>query len=68
MDDLSVSQVATILGCSTRHVLNLIHRNAFPNAFKLDPNARSRYRIPKNDVDEFIAQRKTSLPLKYEER
>jgi excisionase family DNA binding protein len=60
MTDLSVSQVAVILNCSSRHVLNLIHRGAFPNAFKLDPNSRSVYRIPKKDVDKFIAQQHAS--------
>ncbi|MFN3492529.1 MAG: helix-turn-helix domain-containing protein [Anaerolineales bacterium] len=58
MTDLSVSQVAALLNCSHRHVLNLIQRGAFPNAYKLDPNSRSRWRIPKKDVDQFIKQQR----------
>jgi excisionase family DNA binding protein len=58
MNDLSVSQVAVILKCSHRHVLNLIQRGAFPNAYKLDPSSKSVYRIPKKDVDQFIKQQR----------
>jgi excisionase family DNA binding protein len=58
--DLSVSQVALLLRCSHRHVLNLIVRGSLPNAYKMDPNSRSRYRIPKKDVDAFLKLRKQS--------
>lgn len=59
--DLSVSQVAIVLGCTPRHVLRLIDLGRFPNAFKMDPNSRSVYRIPQKDVDAFLALRKKSV-------
>jgi excisionase family DNA binding protein len=59
MKELSVIQVAEILKCTPRTVINLIKRGAFPNAYKLDPNAKSVYRIPKSDVDKLIKQRAT---------
>jgi len=58
--DLSVAQVAIILSCSHNHVLNLIYSGQFPNAYKMNPHLRSRYRIPKKDVDAFLKLRKQS--------
>lgn len=52
--DLSVAQVAIILVCSPRHVLNLISAGHFPNAYKMNPGKRSVYRIPRKDVDAFL--------------
>jgi len=54
---LSVVQVAALLGCSHQTVINLISRGHFPNAFKLDPNKKSVYRILKKDVDSFLKLR-----------
>lgn len=59
--DLSVFQVSILLGCSSRHVLRLIASGQFPNAFKMNPALRSRYRIPQKDVDSFLALRKKSV-------
>jgi excisionase family DNA binding protein len=58
--DLSVLQVALLLRCSSRHVLRLIAFGQFPNAFKMNPVLRSRYRIPQKDVDAFLALRDKS--------
>ncbi|NOH00635.1 MAG: helix-turn-helix domain-containing protein [Chloroflexi bacterium] len=55
--DLSVAQVAVILVCSSRHVLNLINSGHFPNAYKMNPGKRSVYRIPKKDLDAFLKLR-----------
>ena len=55
--DLTVFQVAVLLGFTPRHILNLIDSGHFPNAYKMNPTSRSRYRIPQKDVDVFLALR-----------
>lgn len=57
MTDLTVSQVAEILKCTNRTIRNLIKRGSFPNAYKLDPNSKSVYRIPQTDIDKLLEQR-----------
>jgi excisionase family DNA binding protein len=52
--DYTVEQVASILNVSSRTVRNLINRNRFPNAYRIDPGAKSAYRIPKPDLDAFL--------------
>ncbi|MEJ2708870.1 MAG: helix-turn-helix domain-containing protein [Anaerolineales bacterium] len=60
---LSVDQVADILEVSNRTVLNLIHRGRFPGAHKIDPESiRSPYRIPKPDLESYIAKQRGERP------
>lgn len=55
---LTIAQVAVLLSCSHRHVLNLLSRGHFPHAYKMDPSTRSRFLIPQADVDRFIKLQK----------
>lgn len=59
--DLTISQVAVILKRTSRHVLNLVNRGRFPNAYKMDPGSKSIYLIPRSDVDAFIKLQKSSV-------
>lgn len=51
--EYTVKEVARILRVSERTVRNLIERNRFPGAYRLDPKTRSTWRIPERDVLEF---------------
>jgi excisionase family DNA binding protein len=59
---LMVSQVAELLGLTTRRVTQLIEEGHFPNAYKLDRSkATSPYLIPKSDFEAFVKMRGISV-------
>ena len=55
-----VDQVAYTLGCTTAHIYQLIQSGEFANATDIstDSAARACYRIPRDDVMEFIENRR----------
>lgn len=55
-----VDQVAYTLGCTIGHVYHLIQEGHFPSAYDIssDGAARACYRIPRQDVLDFLANRK----------
>ena len=55
--DLSTEQVAKKLKYSVRTVRYLIERGVFPNAYKIDPNSKSVYRIPAGDIENYVKLR-----------
>jgi excisionase family DNA binding protein len=61
-DVLSVEQVAQILGVDPRTIRSYINRKRFPHAYRMDPQSNhSPYRIPKKDVEDFLAQQGKSV-------
>jgi len=60
----TAKEAAEILGVS-KPTLNLwILSGYFPNVYRLNPNKRSAYRIPKEDIQSFLEKRtqKVSRP------
>ena len=51
---LKTKDVAERLGISQRTVQRMINRGSFPNAIKLDPDAKSIYLIPEEDIDNLL--------------
>lgn len=60
-DNLSVSEVAEILGVSRSTVHEFLKRGYFPNSYKLDPFRKSRVVIPRKDVDVYIARQRGQI-------
>jgi len=55
--DLSTSQAAEMLKVSKRTVINMIERGSI-HAHKLDPQAKSVYRIPHTEIERILRERK----------
>ena len=53
-------QVAYTLGCATEHIYHQIDEGEFPNATDIssDTAARACYRIPREDVLDYLDNRK----------
>lgn len=61
--NLTVAQVAEILEIQPRTVRLYIARGHFPSAYKLDPTRKkSEYRIPQEDVTNFLAKQGRKSP------
>jgi excisionase family DNA binding protein len=54
--DLSTTEAAEILKVSKRTILNMIERGSI-NAQKLDPSAKSVYRIPHTEIERILRER-----------
>ena len=55
---LSTREAALRLGVTPQTIARWIRQGAFPNVFKLNPNAhRPTYRIPISDIETFEADR-----------
>jgi len=59
----TTSEAATFLNCSREAVVDWFNQGEFPNAFKLNPNARnSPIKIPEGDVYTFKKKRDRNSP------
>jgi len=56
-DELSTTEAAEKLKVSVRTIRNMIRRGSL-NAQKLDPTAKSVYRIPRTEIDRILRERK----------
>jgi len=54
MKMLRTGEVAKRLGVTRKTIWNMIQRGSFPNAIKLDPDAKSIYLIPEEDIDNLL--------------
>ena len=54
--DLSTTEAAEMLKVSKRTVINMIQRGSI-NAQKLDPAAKSVYRIPHSEIERILRER-----------
>ncbi len=58
----SVKEAAKRLGVAATTLSRWVKIGRFPNAYKLDPNAKnSPYRIPEEDVEAFEEQRRQNM-------
>lgn len=55
---LTMEEVAAALQVTKRSVHTYLKANAFPNAFKTSPAPNARWRVPKSDLDAYIARMK----------
>lgn len=56
----STHETARYINCSLRAVQLWVAQGEFPNAYKINPSRRnSPYRIPRADVEAFLAKRQT---------
>lgn len=70
---LTTAQAARVLGVSIGQMGKWLMLGDFPNAYRLNPlRSQSAWRIPKSDIDAFIAKRRAQrgwirLPVAAEE-
>ncbi|PKO16826.1 MAG: hypothetical protein CVU39_06305 [Chloroflexi bacterium HGW-Chloroflexi-10] len=63
---LSVEQVAQVLQVTPRTVRNLITRGRFPDAYKIDPEAkRSDWRIPQQNLADFLQKQQPTKIVEH---
>ena len=55
--DLSTTEAAEMLEVSKRTIINMIQRGSI-HAQKLDPSAKSVYRIPHTEIERILRERK----------
>jgi len=55
---LRISEVAKRLGVSRKTVWNMIQRGAFPHARKVDPESKSVFLIPEEDLKDLLERQK----------
>jgi excisionase family DNA binding protein len=55
---LTTKQAAALLGISVGQMGKWLVAGHFPNAYRLNPNLASHWRIPRSDVNEFIQLRR----------
>lgn len=58
-DYLTTKQAARLLKCSERTIRNMIERGSI-HAEKLDPNVKSRYFIPRSEINSILKLRSKS--------
>ena len=54
--NLSTTEAAEMLEVSKRTVINMIERGSI-NAYKIDPGAKSVYRIPHSEIERILRER-----------
>jgi len=62
---LSCEEVAELLGVSPATIARWAGAGHFPNAYRINPHIKSRWRIPKSDVDAFFELRRTQRGFFY---
>jgi len=62
---LTCAQVAKMLGVSKQSINRWVKEGHFPNAWRINPRLQSGWRIPKSDVDAFIALRRAQRGYFY---
>jgi len=62
---LTSSEAAKLLGVTGETINRWLQAGHFPNAWRINPHSRSRWRIPKSDIDAFIELRRSQRGFFY---
>jgi len=62
---MTSAAVAKMLGVTQGAINQWLKLGYFPNAFRLSPTPKSPWRIPKSDVDKFVADRRATRGYFY---
>jgi len=64
-ETLTSEEVAELLGVTEASINRWLKAGHFPNAWRINPYIRSRWRIPKSDVDAFFELRRKQRGFFY---
>ena len=62
---LSTEEAAQLLGVTVESINRWLRAGHFPNAWRINPHNRSRWRIPQSDIDAFVAMRRATRGYFY---